>query len=152
LAPFVILAAIATIIANQSIITSAFSLTRQAIQLGWLPRLQITQTSALGYGQIYVGTAHWLMMTVTIALTLIFCESDNLAAAYGIAVSATMRMTSVLLFIAMREYLRWSLWTSAAVSGCFILVDSAFLAANSVKIAEGGYVPLALAACIYGVM
>jgi KUP system potassium uptake protein len=152
LMPYVLLATVATIIASQSIITGAFSMTRQAIQLGWLPRLRITQTSALGYGQIYVGTVNWLMMAVTIALTLIFRKSDNLAAAYGIAVSATMLMTSVLLFIAMREHLRWSLPLSAAVAGFFIIVDSAFFAANSVKIEEGGYVPLGIAAIVYGLM
>ena len=152
LVPLLVLATVATIIASQSIITGAFSMTRQAIQLGWLPRLRITQTSALGYGQIYVGTVNWLMMAVTIGLTLVFRKSDNLAAAYGIAVSATMLMTSVLLFIAMREYLRWSLPLSAAVSVCFVTVDTAFFAANSAKIAEGGYVPLALAAVIYSVM
>ncbi len=152
LAPFVVLATIATIIASQSIITGAFSMTRQAMQLGWLPRLRITQTSALGYGQIYVGTVNWLMMIVTIGLTVIFRKSDNLAAAYGIAVSATMLMTSVLLYMAMREYLRWSLALSAAVAGCFLIVDSAFFLSNSAKIAEGGYVPLVLAALIYGVM
>jgi KUP system potassium uptake protein len=152
LVPYVILATAATIIASQSIITGAFSMTRQAIQLGWLPRLRISQTSALGYGQIYVPAVNWLMMAVTIGLTLIFRKSDNLAAAYGIAVSATMLMTSVLLFIAMREYLRWGIIVSAFVSGCFIVVDSAFFLANSVKIAEGGYVPLALAALVYGVM
>ena len=91
-------------------------------------------------------------MAVTIGLTLLFQKSDNLAAAYGIAVSATMLMTSVLLFIAMREHLRWGLAVSAAVSGCFILVDSAFFLANSAKIADGGYVPLALASLIYGLM
>ena len=127
-------------------------MTRQAIQLGWLPRLRITQTSALGYGQIYIGVVNWMMMAVTIGLTLLFRKSDNLAAAYGIAVSATMLMTSVLLFIAMREHLRWSLAASAAVSGCFILVDSAFFLANSAKIVEGGYVPLAIAGAIYGLM
>jgi KUP system potassium uptake protein len=152
LAPYVILATVATIIASQSIITGAFSMTRQAMQLGWLPRLRITQTSALGFGQIYVGTVNWLLMIVTLSLTLIFRKSDNLAAAYGIAVSATMLMTSALLFLAMREHLRWSLPLSAAVAGCFVVVDSAFLLANSMKIAEGGYVPLALAALIYGVM
>ncbi len=152
LAPYVILATVATIIASQAIITGAFSMTRQAMQLGWLPRLRITQTSALGYGQIYVGTVNWLLMIVTLSLTLIFRKSDNLAAAYGIAVSATMLMTSVLLFMAMRQHLRWSLAFSSAVAGCFIVVDSAFLLANSMKIAEGGYVPLTLAALVYGVM
>src|ERR1700736_3524221 len=103
LVPLVVLATVATIIASQSIITGAFSMTRQAIQLGWLPRLHITQTSAAGYGQIYVGSVNWLLMLVTLALTVGFGKSDNLASAYGIAVSATMLMTSALLFIAMRE-------------------------------------------------
>jgi KUP system potassium uptake protein len=116
LIPLVILATIATIIASQSIITGAFSMTRQAIQLGWLPRLQITQTSADGYGQIYVGTVNWVLMIVTVLLAITFRKSDNLAAAYGIAVSATMLITSVLLFIAMREVWRWSLVAAAAPS------------------------------------
>ena len=142
LIPLVCLATVATIIASQSIITGAFSMTRQAIQLGWLPRLHITQTSERGYGQIYVGVVNWLLMVVTIALTLLFRRSDNLAAAYGIAVSLTMLMTSCLLFIAMREIWQWSLWASAAAAGTFAVVDAGFFAANSLKIAEGGYVPL----------
>ena len=97
LIPLVCLATVATIIASQSIITGAFSMTRQAIQLGWLPRLHITQTSERGYGQIYVGVVNWLLMAVTIMLTVLFHKSDNLAAAYGIAVSLTMLMTSFLI-------------------------------------------------------
>jgi KUP system potassium uptake protein len=145
LIPFVCLATVATIIASQSIITGAFSMTRQAIQLGWLPRVQITQTSAEGYGQIYVGV-------VTVALVIAFRKSDNLAAAYGIAVSATMLMTSVLLFIAMREVLRWPLAFSAALAVVFIVVDTGFFSANLVKIADGGYVPVLLAAGVYLIM
>jgi KUP system potassium uptake protein len=152
LIPMICLATVATIIASQSIITGAFSMTRQAIQLGWLPRLHITQTSDQGYGQIYVGVVNWLLMVVTIALTLLFRKSDNLAAAYGIAVSLTMLMTSFLLFIAMREIWQWRLWTSAAVAGLFVFVDAGFFASNSMKIVDGGYVPLLLAACVYGVM
>jgi KUP system potassium uptake protein len=152
LIPLVCLATVATIIASQSIITGAYSMTRQAIQLGWLPPLHIKQTSDQGYGQIYVGTVNWLLMIVTIALTILFHKSDNLAAAYGIAVSATMLMTSCLLFIAMREIWRWSVWTSAALAGLFVVVDAGFFAANSLKIADGGYVPLLLAAAVYGVM
>ena len=131
LIPFVILATIATIIASQSIITGAFSMTRQAIQLGWLPRLQITQTSEKGYGQIYVGVINWLLMIVTIGLTLFFGKSDNLAAAYGIAVSATMLMTSALLFIAMREVWGWGLFASGAIAGAFLCVDASFFLAKS---------------------
>jgi len=152
LIPLVCLATVATIIASQSIITGAFSMTRQAIQLGWLPRMRIKQTSEKGYGQIYVGVVNWLLMVVTIALTLVFRKSDNLAAAYRIAVSLTMLMTSVLLFIAMREVWHWRPWMSAAVAGVFVFVDAGFFAANSLKIADGGYVPLLLAACVYGVM
>jgi KUP system potassium uptake protein len=152
LIPLVCLATVATIIASQSIITGAFSMTRQAIQLGWLPRLHITQTSERGYGQIYVGVVNWLMMAVTILLTVLFHKSDNLAAAYGIAVSLTMLMTSFLLFIAMREMWQWRLPTSLAVAGLFVVVDAGFFAANSVKIMDGGYVPLLLAAIVYGLM
>ena len=152
LLPLIVLATIATIIASQSIITGAFSMTRQAIQLGWLPRLYIKQTSSEGYGQIYVGVVNWLLMIVTIGLTIVFGKSDNLAAAYGIAVSATMLMTSALLFIAMREIWGWSMLAAGFVAGCFLVVDSAFFLANLTKIAEGGYVPLMLALLIYGAM
>jgi KUP system potassium uptake protein len=152
LIPLIVLATIATIIASQSIITGAFSMTRQAIQLGWLPRLLIKQTSSEGYGQIYVGVVNWLLMIVTVGLTIGFGKSDNLAAAYGIAVSLTMLMTSALLFIAMREIWGWSLLAAGSVAACFLVVDSAFFLANLTKIAEGGYVPLLLAISVYGVM
>jgi KUP system potassium uptake protein len=147
-----VLATIATIIASQSIITGAFSMTRQAIQLGWLPRLKITQTSAEGYGQIYVGAVNWTLMMVTCGLALGFGKSDNLAAAYGIAVSATMLATSALLFIAMREIWGWGIIRAGGIAGAFIIVDLTFFAANSSKIASGGYVPLLLAAFAYGIM
>ncbi len=113
---------------------------------------QITQTSAEGYGQIYVGFVNWLLMIVTVGLTIGFGKSDNLAAAYGIAVSATMLMTSVLLFIAMREIWRWSMLAAGALAGAFLIVDAAFFIANLAKIAEGGYVPLLLAGCVYFIM
>jgi KUP system potassium uptake protein len=141
-----------TIIASQSIITGIFSMTRQAIQLGWLPRLHITQTSADGFGQIYVGAVNWMLMIFTCGLTIAFGKSDNLAAAYGIAVSATMLATSVLLFIAMREIWGWGFLQAGAIAGAFILVDMAFFTANLSKIASGGYVPLILATFVYGIM
>jgi len=152
LMPLVALATMATIIASQSIITGAFSMTRQAIQLGWMPRLFVKQTSAEGYGQIYVGAVNWLLMIATLALTIGFGKSDNLAAAYGIAVSLTMLMTSVLLFIAMREIWGWGLYGAGAVAGAFLVVDGAFFAANMAKFFEGGYVPLLLACAVYMVM
>jgi KUP system potassium uptake protein len=152
LTPMIVLATIATVIASQSIITGAFSMTRQAIQLGWLPRMAITQTSAEGYGQIYVGAVNWILMIVTLGLAIGFGKSDNLAAAYGIAVSATMLMTSVLLFIAMREVWGWPIAGAGAVAGLFLIVDGAFLAANLAKVMQGGWVPLLLASIVYGVM
>jgi len=152
LMPMIVLATLATVIASQSIITGAFSMTRQAIQLGWFPRLKITQTSAEGYGQIYVGPVNWMLMVVTIALTIGFGKSDNLAAAYGIAVSATMLMTSALLLIAMREIWQWSLPASIGVAGIFLVIDAAFFVSNSLKIVEGGYVPLLLAGAVYTIM
>jgi len=127
-------------------------MTRQAIQLGWLPRLQIRQTSSEGYGQIYVGVVNWLLMIVTLGLTMGFAKSDNLASAYGIAVSLTMLMTSALLFIAMREIWRWSNVAAGMVSVFFLTVDGAFFLANLTKVAEGGYVPLILAVSVYGIM
>ena len=152
LGPLVILATLATIIASQAIITGAFSMTRQAIQLGWLPRLRIRQTSADGYGQIYVGVVNWLLMIVTLGLTIGFRKSDNLAAAYGIAVSLTMLMTTALLFIAMREIWGWSVVAAGAVAAVFAVVDTAFVLANLAKVADGGYVPLLIAVVICGMM
>ena len=152
LVPLIALATLSTIIASQAVITSAFSMTRQAIQLGWMPRLYIKQTSSEGYGQIYVGIVNWLLMIVTLGLTISFRQSDNLASAYGIAVSLTMLMTSALLFIAMREIWRWSLLAAGAVAALFLIIDSAFFLANLSKIAEGGYVPLLLAIGVYAIM
>ena len=152
LVPMVLLSTVATIIASQSIITGAFSMTRQAIRLGWMPRLKIVQTSDEGYGQIYVGTVNWLLMLATVALALGFGKSDNLAAAYGIAVSATMLLTTALLFTAMRDIWKWGLAASLAVAAVFFAVDGSFFASNMLKLRDGGYVPLLLAAAVYGVM
>jgi KUP system potassium uptake protein len=107
--PLVGLGTVATVIASQSIISGSFSMTRQAIQLGLCPRLDIVQTSASGYGQIYIGFVNWTLMLLTLGLTLGFQSSDNLAAAFGIAVSLTMLLTTVLMFIAMREIWNWNL-------------------------------------------
>ena len=152
LLPMVVLSTLATIIASQSIITGAFSMTRQAIQLDWMPRLKIVQTSAQGYGQIYVGAVNWMLMLVTIGLALAFKKSDNLAGAYGIAVSMTMLLTTALLFLAMREIWRWNAATSVAVAGAFFVVDGAFFTSNMTKLLDGGYVPLLLAIAVYMVM
>ena len=152
LVPLVLLATAATIIASQSIITGAFSMTRQAIQLGWMPRLVIRQTSDEGYGQIYVAPVNWLLMVVTIGLALAFKKSDNLSAAYGMAVSATMLLTTGLLYLAMREVWRWPAVLAGAVAGFFLVVDLAFFGSNLLKVPDGGWVPLTLAVLVYGTM
>lgn len=150
--PMVILATIATIIASQAIITGTFSMTRQAVQLGWLPRPRIIQTSAREYGQIYVPAVNWLLMVATVALAVSFKSSSSLAAAYGIAVSATMLMTTFLLFIAMREIWQWSLWTAVLVAGVFAVIDAGFFSANMLKVAAGGWVPLVVGGAIFATM
>ncbi len=147
--PLVALATVATIIASQAIISGAFSMTRQAIQLGLCPRLHITQTSAEGYGQIYVGFVNWTLMVLTLGLTIAFRSSDNLAAAFGIAVSLTMLLTSMLMFLTMREIWGWSLPVSLVVAGLFVIVDLTFVTANMMKVFEGGFVPLVVAAVIF---
>jgi KUP system potassium uptake protein len=150
--PLVALATVATIIASQAIISGAFSMTRQAIQLGLCPRLHIVQTSAAGYGQIYIGFVNWTLMILTLGLTIGFRSSDNLAAAFGIAVATTMLLTSILMFLAMREIWGWSLTVSLAVAGIFVVVDLAFVSANMMKVLEGGWFPLAVAAIVFFLM
>jgi len=150
--PLVVLATVATIIASQSIISGAFSMTRQGIQLGLCPRLHIVQTSAAGYGQIYIGFVNWTLMILTLALTIGFRSSDNLAAAFGIAVATTMLLTSMLMFLAMREIWGWSLPLTLTVAGVFVVVDLAFVSANMMKVLEGGWFPLVVAAIIFFLM
>ncbi|MBV9750611.1 MAG: KUP/HAK/KT family potassium transporter [Acetobacteraceae bacterium] len=150
--PLVVLATAATIIASQAIITGAFSLTRQAMQLGWFPGLNIRQTSDEEYGQIYVPFMNWTMMILTLALTYGFGSSDRLAAAYGTAVSTTMWLTTALLYTAMREVWRWPAPAAILAAGLFLLVDLAFFGANLLKLPEGGWVPLILGAFIFAVM
>ncbi|EBX5888828.1 potassium transporter Kup [Salmonella enterica subsp. enterica] len=152
LIPLVLLATLATIIASQAIISGAFSMTRQAIQLGWLPQMQIKQTTEDNYGQIYIGSINLLLMTVTLLLAIYFKTSENLASAYGIAVSLTMTLTSLLLFIVMREIWKWSLSASLCAAGFFLCVDLLFLFANLTKLMDGGYIPLLLALAIFTLM
>jgi KUP system potassium uptake protein len=150
--PLVVLATLATIIASQAIISGAFSMTRQAIQLGLCPRLHIVQTSDAGYGQIYIGFVNWALMILTLGLTLGFRSSDNLAAAFGIAVATTMLLTSLLMFLTMREVWGWSLPVSLAVAGLFVVIDLAFVSANMMKVLEGGWFPLVVAAIVFFLM
>jgi KUP system potassium uptake protein len=150
--PLVVLATLATIIASQAIITGSFSMTRQAMQLGWLPGVSIRQTSDRIYGQIYVPVVNWLLMTATIATTIAFGSSDRLAGAYGTAVSTTMLLTTILLYRAMRDVWRWPMAVAIPVAGAFLIVDGGFFLANLVKIAEGGWLPLSFAAVLFLIM
>jgi KUP system potassium uptake protein len=150
--PLVVLATCATIIASQAIITGAFSLTRQAMQLGWFPGLKIRQTSDQEYGQIYVPAVNWTMMAGTLWLTFSFASSDRLAGAYGTAVSTTMLLTTVLLFNAMRDVWRWPLPVALLTAGGFLTIDLAFFGANLLKIRDGGWIPLVLGALIFLLM
>jgi KUP system potassium uptake protein len=150
--PLVGLATIATVIASQAIITGSFSMTRQAMQLGWLPGVNIRQTSDMVYGQIYVPVVNWLMMIATAGIAVAFQSSDRLAGAYGTAVSTTMLLTTCLLFTAMRNIWRWSVAVSVLVAGIFLIVDAGFFCANLLKIADGGWLPLTLGACIFLIM
>ena len=150
--PLVVLATIATIIASQAIITGSFSMTRQAMQLGWLPGANIRQTSDRVYGQIYVPAVNWLMMLATVGITIAFQSSDRLAGAYGTAVSTTMLLTTCLLFTAMRKVWRWPLAVSILIAGVFLIVDMSFFCANLLKIAEGGWLPLTLGAMVFFLM
>jgi KUP system potassium uptake protein len=150
--PLVVLATIATVIASQAIITGSFSMTRQAMQLGWLPGVNIRQTSDRAYGQIYVPAVNWLMMVATVAIAVAFGSSDRLAGAYGTAVSTTMLLTTCLLYAAMRRIWHWRLATALLVAGLFLIVDVAFFAANLLKIADGGWLPLTLGAAVFFVM
>jgi KUP system potassium uptake protein len=150
--PLVVLATIATIIASQAIITGSFSMTRQAMQLGWLPGVNIRQTSDQEYGQIYVSVVNWMMMAATVAIAVAFGSSDRLAGAYGTAVATTMLLTTCLLYAVMRRIWRWSAALSLGVTGVFLVIDAAFFSANLLKIAEGGWLPLTLGGAIFFVM
>jgi len=150
--PLVALATLATIIASQAIITGSFSLTRQAMQLGWFPGMRINQTSSEAYGQIYVPFVNWTMMALTIALTIGFGSSDRLAGAYGTAVSTTMLLTTALLYKVMRDRWRWPVLIALIASAVFIAVDFSFFAANLFKIREGGWIPLSFGTLVFFVM
>ncbi|MGA2187057.1 MAG: KUP/HAK/KT family potassium transporter [Steroidobacteraceae bacterium] len=150
--PLVALATVATIIASQAIITGSFSMTRQAMQLGWLPGVSIRQTSDRVYGQIYVPVVNWLLMAATVAITIGFGSSDRLSGAYGTAVATTMLLTTLLLYKAMRDVWRWPLAVAMAVAAFFLVVDTSFFLANLLKIADGGWLPLTFAAILFAVM
>ncbi|MDH3883091.1 MAG: potassium transporter Kup [Desulfobacterales bacterium] len=150
--PMVVLATLATIIASQAVITGSFSLTRQAIQLGYLPRLRVTHTSASHIGQIYVGPVNWLLMICTIGLVLGFQSSSKLAAAYGVAVTSTMLVTTTLFYVVARKRWGWHRLTAGTLAGIFFLVDIPFFSANISKIFHGAWFPLAIGAFFFTLM
>ena len=150
--PTVVLTTLATIIASQAVISGAFSMTRQAIQLGYLPRLKIRHTAATQIGQIYVAPVNWMLMVCTIALVVGFQSSSKLAAAYGVAVTATMLITTTLFFIVARRRWQWPLVWTAPLVGLFFMVDLSFFLANISKILHGAWFPLVIGAVFFTLM
>ena len=150
--PLVGLATIATVIASQAVISGAFSLSRQAVQLGFLPRLEVQHTSEFEIGQIYMPRINWMMMFAVILLVVLFRNSDNLAAAYGISVSGTMVITTALTYIVARDRWGWSRLQSVSVFGLFLVIDLIFVISNMLKFFEGGWVPLGIALILIAVM
>jgi KUP system potassium uptake protein len=152
LMPMVTLATLATVIASQALISGAFSLSNQAVQLGYLPRLTVIHTSGRSEGQIYIPEVNWLLMVACLALVLGFRRSSALANAYGIAVTATMGLTSVLFFAVARTRWKWSTWKAGGVVAMFLFFDLAFLGACLSKFVEGGWFPVAVAGVVFVVL
>jgi KUP system potassium uptake protein len=149
LIPLVILATCATVIASQAVISGTFSLTRAAIQMGYCPRLQIEHTSERQIGQIYVPFINWSLFIAVVLLVVSFRKSENLAAAYGIAVTLAMLIDSILIFIVMRRLWNWPSWLAIGIAAPLLIIDLAFLASNSLKIPDGGWFPLVIGAIIF---
>jgi KUP system potassium uptake protein len=150
--PLVVLATAATVIASQAIISGAFSLTNQAVQLGYLPRVDIVHTSEHEIGQIYIPGVNWVLMLSTIGLVIGFRTSSHLAAAYGVAVTTTMVITTLLAAVVARNLWHWPPWLVGLVTAGFLTVDLAFFGANMVKVADGGWFPLLVGAVVYSMM
>ena len=150
--PLVVISTAATVIASQAVISGAFSLTRQAVQLGYLPRLRIEHTSERLIGQIYVPSVNWLLMLACIGLVVGFRSSSNLAAAYGVAVTTDMVFTTILFAFVARTRFRWAPWKVVLLAAGFLVVDLAFWGANIVKVPDGGWFPLVIAAGFFTAM
>jgi KUP system potassium uptake protein len=150
--PLVALATAAASIASQAVISGAFSLTRQAVQLGYLPRMRIRHTSAREIGQIYIPSVNWILMFAAIGLVLAFGSSSDLAAAYGVAVTATMAITTTLLAVVARERWRWPVVGVMALTVPLLMSDLSFFGANIVKVTEGGWFPLAVGVFVFTIM
>jgi KUP system potassium uptake protein len=152
LGPMIVLATTAAVIASQAVISGAFSLTMQAVQLGFSPRLKINHTSTREYGQIYIPAVNWALMIGCIAIVLGFRTSSNLAAAYGVAVTSTMVITTVLFYVVARRLWGWNVLIVAPLALFFLIIDVAFFGANIIKVADGGWFPLVLAWAVFTVM
>jgi KUP system potassium uptake protein len=152
LLPMVILATLATIIASQAVISGAFSITQQAMQLGLLPRFRVLRTSETERGQIYIPRINWLLLCAVVLLVALFRSSNSLAAAYGIAVTGDMVVTATLLFIVAWKYWKWSPFVTALVVAPFFAIDFIFLAANALKIPSGGWLPLLVGIGLFTLM
>jgi KUP system potassium uptake protein len=148
----VVLATIATVIASQALISGVFSLTKQAVQLGYSPRVPVIHTSSREIGQIYIPFINWALLVGVCWLVISFENSSNLASAYGIAVTGTMLITTILAFAVSRMLWHWSLLKASLIFGAFLVIDIAFFGTNAMKIAHGGWVPLVIAAAIYLLM
>src|SRR5262249_19230060 len=152
LLPMVLLATVATVIASQAVITGAYSLTQQAIQLGLLPRLEIRHTSEALFGQIYMPRVNTLLLVGVLLLVALFRSSSALASAYGIAVTGTMVVTAMMAIVVIWRVWNWPLGGALALMVPFVLIDFTFLSANLLKVVEGGWIPLALGAIVMAVM
>lgn len=150
--PMVIIATAATIIASQAVISGAFSLTRQAVQLGYVPRMKIKQTSAEEVGQVYLPVINWTLMIACIGLVLGFGSSSNLAAAYGVGVTTDMVFTTILFAVVLFVRWNWSLATTIGITTLFLIIDLAFWGANIIKVPGGGWFPLVVAAIVFTLM
>ena len=152
LAPLVLLSTLTATIASQALISGVFSITRQAIQLGFCPRISIVHTSSREIGQIYIPAVNWSLFAGVVWLVLTFRTSSSLAAAYGIAVTGTMVITTILAYEVSRQKWNWSFLKAGTIFGSFLLMDLAFFGANALKITHGGWVPLVIGAVIYLLM
>src|SRR5688572_19445471 len=150
--PMIVLATAATVIASQASITGTFSLTRQAIQLGFLPRLNIVQTSAHAYGQVYIPAVNWFLLVMVLAAVLYFGSSAKLAHAYGVALTGTMLVTTILTFFVIRYAWGYPLWLCLAATGFFFAIDVAFFSSAMLKTLDGGWFPLAIGVGVFMVM
>jgi KUP system potassium uptake protein len=150
--PMVGLATVASVIASQAVISGAYSMTKQAIQLGFLPRMAVVQTSARERGQIYIPAINWLILAGVLTAVIGFGSSSRLASAYGVAVTATMLVDTLLTFFVIRFLWRYPLWLCVFATGCFFVVDIAFFGATLLKVVDGGWFPLAIGAIVFTLM